>query len=202
MKTIRIGKLEILGLNFVEEFESYFQSNSDAYFFQPPGREDMRLLAYLSIQFKNATLLNVSSSPENSALALSYNKSNTVHSISWEDKPHNPLIRTVPTLRFEKANLWDNQTAQTYKTVIQSCPLIFLDIDPHDGVKEYEFYKYLKEIDYKGILLCDDIHHFEGMRKFWYFIQEDEKHDLTRFGHWSGTGLINFNKKVRFEFVG
>lgn len=199
MKTIRIGKLEILGLNFLEEFESYFQTNSDAYFFQPPGREDMRLLAYLSMQFKNSTFLNVSSSPENAALALSYNKSNMVHSISPVDTPHNPLIRAARNLRFEQANVSD---FQSYKTLIQSSPLIFLDIDPHEGTQEYQFYKFLKEIDYKGILVCDDIHHFEGMRKFWYFIQEDEKHDLTRFGHWSGTGLINFNKEVRFEFVG
>ena len=199
MKTIRIGKLEILGLNFREEFESFFQTNSDPYFFELPGCEDMRLLAYLSMQFKNCTLLNISTSPEHSALALSYNRSNTVHSFVLADKANNPQIRAHPRLRFEQVNLWESHS---YKALIKSCPLIFLDIDPHEGTLEYQFYKYLKEIGYEGILVCDDIHHFEGMRKFWQFVTEHEKHDVSRFGHWSGTGLINFNRDLRFEFVG
>lgn len=68
-----------------------------------------------------------------------------------------------------------------------------MDIDPHEGTREYELYQWLKFNKYQGLLLCDDIWFFKPMRdNFWYLIPSAEKLDLTRFGHWSGTGLIRF----------
>lgn len=78
--------------------------------------------------------------------------------------------------------------------IINSSNFILLDIDPHDGVQELNFYKNLINIDYKGIVMLDDIHLNDGMQKFWNNIYH-EKYDLTDIGHWSGTGLINFSKE-------
>ena len=83
--------------------------------------------------------------------------------------------------------------AKKHESLILSCPLIFLDVDPHNGVMEYDFYKYLKSIGYKGIVLWDDIFLSPPMREFWNKIPSDEKRDLSQWGHFSGTGLIVFS---------
>ena len=51
-------------------------------------------------------------------------------------------------------------------------------------------------------MLCDDIHHFENMKNnFWNKVAAEDKLDVTKFGHWSGTGLIFFNKEKVPEFL-
>ena len=72
-----------------------------------------------------------------------------------------------------------------------------MDVDPHNGKIEYEFYNYLKSINFKGLLICDDVWFFKEMRdNFWYKIPNEEKLDISKYGHWSGTGLINFGEKI------
>ena len=69
-----------------------------------------------------------------------------------------------------------------------------MDIDPHEGVLEYQFYLWLKSNSYKGVIIFDDIHYFEGMRNnLWDKIEDSEKEDITYLGHWSGTGFVKFN---------
>ena len=75
-----------------------------------------------------------------------------------------------------------------------------IDID-HFYIIEKMIIDKLKELDYDGIILLDDIIHpsqkeFEAMQKLWNEIQ-DEKYNITKYGHWSGTGLINLNKNIK-----
>ena len=63
----------------------------------------------------------------------------------------------------------------------------------------------LKENNYKGIILYDEIklglgHSANGTRStqhkmsdFWDKVDKIYKLDITNVGHWSGTGLVNFN---------
>ena len=73
---------------------------------------------------------------------------------------------------------------------IRKTRFIFLDVD-HDGLYEDKFYSFLNSIEWKGILVLDDIHLNEPMKNFWNGISQ-EKYDLTQIGHWSGTGLVVF----------
>lgn len=72
--------------------------------------------------------------------------------------------------------------------------LIFLDVDPHDGIQEQEYYKMFKEVGVDGILLLDDIHLNEGMSYFWNTVRSDRDvltYDVTEYGHRNtGTGLV------------
>ena len=45
--------------------------------------------------------------------------------------------------------------------------------------------------NWNGIMIADDIHLNKPMKKWWKLIDNKYKYDITRFGHWSGTGLIN-----------
>ena len=73
-----------------------------------------------------------------------------------------------------------------------SSPFICLDVDPHDGQFEPKFIKWLVENSYKGVLILDDVHLNPPMQKFWNEVTLS-KHDITEFGHFSGTGVVLFN---------
>jgi hypothetical protein len=85
---------------------------------------------------------------------------------------------------------------EKYKALILNSPFIFLDVDPHNGQMEYDFFNYLLSIEYNGFMICDDIWYFKDMRdNFWNKIDSSLKYDMTNFGHWSGTGIIQFGQK-------
>ncbi len=69
--------------------------------------------------------------------------------------------------------------------------VIFMDVDPHDGVQEKKMIEKLIELNYKGILLLDDIRLNHEMVELWNWIPL-RKFDLTELGHYSGTGVVLF----------
>jgi hypothetical protein len=83
-----------------------------------------------------------------------------------------------------------------------------IDVDPHDGVQEREMYDFLKNKNWSGLLILDDILDNwsvripgakpQEMRKWWDEIQE-EKYDVSDVAHSSGTGLVNFGNKFKIE---
>lgn len=183
MNTIHISKQDI------DSHDPSFEPHLDQKeFLGAAGKEHYRLLSWLSTQFHHRTIIDIGTHHGASAAALSRNISNHVHSFDVVDKG---LQSKKPNCTYHQLNLWDAQTRQEWAATILSSALIFLDIDPHKGVMEFEFYEWLGEHQYKGILILDDIWHFDGMRTCWYNIHH-EKIDLTPIGHWSGTGLVNF----------
>ena len=62
----------------------------------------------------------------------------------------------------------------------------------HDGEFEQEFADYLTEINYKGLVMFDDIHLNSEMSNFWDGL-ENEKYDLTDIGHHTGTGIAVYD---------
>jgi len=172
-------------LNLVD-FNSRFKellSFDDSYHFLSveAGREHYRLLAHITTLFSNCIFFDVGTNACRSAISLSYNTSNKIKSYDVvQILEKNPQISNVEFLLGDAVNDSD----------FLNSSLIFLDVN-HDGTYENYFYKKLIDINWKGILMLDDIHLNEPMREFWNSI-EKEKHDLTSIGHWSGTGLVIF----------
>lgn len=55
-----------------------------------------------------------------------------------------------------------------FENLLLNSPMIFIDVDPHNGFMEYELYEYLRKKQYRGITVCDDIRYFDAMRdNFW-----------------------------------
>jgi hypothetical protein len=158
------------------EFRGYFLGNA--------GREHYKLLAYFSTLFNNQTLLDIGTYKGCSALALAFNENNNVKSFDLGD--YRRINNEPNNIEF----ILDDFTNEEYKDIVLQSPLIMLDTD-HDGPFEYKSYNYLKEINWEGYLLLDDIHLNNVMREFWNHI-DNEKHDITSIGHWSGTGLVIF----------
>ncbi len=76
--------------------------------------------------------------------------------------------------------------------LLRQAELIFVDAK-HDGVQEREFVRGFDEVGLAGgpIVLFDDIRVW-GMLAFWHDLDRP-KLDLTSFGHWSGTGLVDYS---------
>lgn len=141
--------------------------------------EHYKLIARIANSFNNETIYDIGSYRGLSAIALSYNQSNKIISYDIE----NVLDCKVPhNVDFKIGNCFEDEG-------LLKSPLIMVDVDPHNGKFEIEFMKFVSKNNYKGMLIFDDIYLNDEMKEFWYSI-EYPKYDLTKFGHWSGTGLV------------
>jgi hypothetical protein len=128
-------------------------------------------------------------------LALLQNPSNKIITYDIFDK-NLYFFSEYKNLEFKKLDI-NEETPDNLK----SANIIVLDIDPHDGIQEKKFIDYLIDINYKGYVICDDIFLNKGMSEWWESINI-EKYDITEVGHFSGTGVINFNQDGNFVLNG
>ena len=79
---------------------------------------------------------------------------------------------------------------------ISACDFMFVD-GPKDGIFEYQLLSRLATAEYfkPKILVLDDIK-FMNMIPLWRSIK-NPKLDLTSFGHWSGTGLVDVREGLK-----
>jgi hypothetical protein len=89
-------------------------------------------------------------------------------------------------------NLSDDRIFEEYKSILNSAEIIFMDA-PKDGIFEYKMLKQLAKLDFKEnrLLVLDDIR-FLNMIDLWRSIRSP-KLDVSSFGHWSGTGLVDMS---------
>jgi hypothetical protein len=162
-----------LGFNDVD-FEHGF-----GYFYDPPGREHYRLLAWFSNQLNGETIFDIGTYRCLSAFALSYNPNNKV--ISYDIAKFMENYPKRDNIEFVVGDVLKDERLLKSK-------LIMMDT-LHDGVFENKLYKFLQKNKWKGILLLDDIHLSETMETFWSSIKKT-KQDLTKIGHYTGTGYV------------
>lgn len=174
--------------------------NDKTEFFDVCGKQHYRLLSYFSTLFDNSTIIDIGTHRGNSALALSYNTSNVIHTFDIVDNVANTSIKSQENIKFHIEDLFEESTQEKWKNTILDSPFIFLDVDPHNGHMETRFYNFLQKINYTGFVICDDIWYFKEMRdNFWYKIQYEQRYDLTDIGHWSGTGIFTLNREITFN---
>lgn len=96
-------------------------------------------------------------------------------------------------------NLIEKEVFHKYKKIIENADLIFLDASK-SGILEDKLLKNFSTITFKSdstLLVIDDIK-FLTMFKVWEKIKS-EKFDASSLAHWSGTGLVNIIKKLKYE---
>lgn len=155
------------------------------------GKEHYRLLIHLSYCFDGVQIADIGTYRGASAIALSQNPKNKVFSLDVE-----VFKNEIPSENIN-FHLGDFKTDKTIQENILKSSFIFLDID-HLYNKEIWFYEFLVENNWDGIMLCDDINLNEEMRRFWKEIHH-EKYDITQYGHFSGTGIVMFNKNTELN---
>ena len=165
-----IGLQDIIKLDFTNVYKNIVIEEQEIDFYSNPGKEHYKLLSYFSTLFNNSNIIDIGTHLGYSAVALSYNKTNTIYSFDIVDKVR-PNIKNVENIKFLNDDLFDKNIFYKWKDVILSSPFIFLDVDPNNGIMELEFINYIKEINYNGFIICDDIWYFKEMRdNFWYKI--------------------------------
>ena len=174
--------LDELDILFSEQIKC---SDYKKYYTDKSSMEHYRLLAYLSLNLDENILLDVGTLKGSSALALANNIKNKVYSFNIGDELD--LYDYPNNIEF----IIDNILNGEYDSLIKSSSIILLDTF-HDGGFERNFLNHIVGLGFKGILLCDDIYLNQNMIDFWDSITQ-EKIDLTKFGHWSGTGAVLIN---------
>lgn len=180
-KILKVTAEELNQINL----SKYLKSTDDqgfpkSWFYMDAGLEHYRLLAYISKLYNGVTLLDIGSYQGSSAIALSFNKKNKVISYDIDQQPEIGEIN-IPNIKFIKGNVLKDEI---------TAPFILLDTY-HDGTFEQDFVNHLLKINYKGLVMFDDIHLNKEMSNFWNGLQ-NEKYDLTEIGHHSGTGIAIF----------
>jgi len=177
------------------EFENYLKTMiaEEPDICKPPGDQHFRLLTYMSTLVNHSVIVDIGTNKGHGAYALAYNPTNTVYTFDT-DKKIDATVAKKGNIQPIIGSLLSEDFREQWKNTILSSAFIFMDIEPHDGIVEHEIVQYLKSIDYKGVIVCDDIWFFKGMRdNLWYKIEEQYKYDFSDIGHWSGTGLISFH---------
>ena len=163
-----------------------------------PG-EHYRLLAALVKILQPKHVVEIGTFRGLSALALktflpAEGKITTFDIIPWDRIPETALRPedfADARLRQEIADLSDRAAFERHRALLQETELLFMD-GPKDGVFERKFLQQLESVDFQNplLLVLDDIR-FWNMLATWHEIPRP-KLDLTSFGHWSGTGLVEW----------
>ena len=203
--------IELINKQIPLNFLNYFTSQGLIDYNKDIGQEHYKLLCCISQQIKNGIIIDIGAHQGNSTVALAYsliNKhNNIVYSFDIKEMIEYPCRKYFDdySINYCLENVFEKNIKNNYKQYLLSSRLIMIDIDPHNGILEYEMYLWLKENNYKGFILYDDIFIKKGhvanyydktlnnMIDFWNKIPNDEKIDITHIGHWSGTGLVCFD---------
>jgi hypothetical protein len=161
-----------------------------------PG-EHYKLLAGLINAMKPKVVIEIGTATGLSALCMKKfmpkgGKITTFDIVPWQKYPNSHLIPddfSDGALIQYVGDLADSSAIEMHRSLLQEANLIFIDA-VHDGRFERKLLENLQQIAFqkKVYLLFDDIRVW-NMLKMWRDIRFP-KIDLTSFGHWSGTGLV------------
>jgi hypothetical protein len=158
-----------------------------------PSLSHYKLLSFFAQKFNDIDIINISHDYL-SEYSFSTNLNNRIYTFNSNNYLLNEDIKNLKLT--SRIDLTDSFERENWKILILKSKLIFFDLTVHDGIKEYEFFLFLKENNYQGIFIVNHIWNFKTMRdNFWYKIPSFMKWDLTDLGHSFGTGIILFDQK-------
>lgn len=183
----------------LSKYEPFLRGISRKYFRLPSGKESYRLLIYLSDLFNDSIIIDLGTSNGASALALSSNPKNNVISFDIKDRTNTIIEQgdNITPIYLDNIDFITTSNFLKYLGLILSSLLIYLDI-AHDGVWEKMLYNLLIENNYKGVMIMDDIYEFPELKNMWEEIKV-KKYDITKYGHYSGFGIVDFSGNLKLE---
>jgi predicted O-methyltransferase YrrM len=192
--TLDVNVLNSIDMSATEEFTKWNSTHTE-YFSMPAGQEHYRMLAFLAKEVgTQKPIIDIGTYFGFSALALSSeNKSKVVTYDIVDCIPDDGYtMKSKDNIQFRIMDcLNDLET-------LANADLISLDI-AHEADIEQEIMTALKKHNYQGLLFLDDIKLNKEMADWWSSI-DLLKYDLTKYGHWSGSGLVVFDPS-RFSIV-
>jgi len=200
MKQIELNVEEINKIDLSKYNDLFVGTGSELFFLSDEwnhaGQEHYRLFAYLSLAFDNADLLDIGMWCGASAISLAYNPTNHVNTFDITTKATSESF--LDYVAREDVNITmniDSFLDIKYEELILNAELISIDID-HSGILEYQLISFLKAKEWKGLLIMDDIDTHAGVKRVFDGISNLPKWNIKKYGHGSGTGLINFSDNI------
>ena len=195
---ISISNLILDNFNLINH--EYLVENK--YYTNKSGDQEYRLYSYLSTFFNNIIILDIGTCNGRSAIALSHNEKNNIisYDISNSINNNNHIIYSKNNIKFYIKNVLNDLNEE----LVKKTKIVLIDIDHYETI-ETEIINRLKELNFSGIIILDDINNHPNpvinqcMNKLWYNLK-DIKYDVTKYGHWSGTGIIVINYDITFNF--
>lgn len=168
-----------------------------------PG-EHYRLLKAIAAILKPAVAVEVGTSTGMGSVALKQGlaegKLYTVDIAPWHSFKTHLTQADFDNGRVEQrlADLSQREAFEQFRPVLEDAAIIFMDA-PKDGRFEYVFMDLLSGLQPKAqkLLILDDIR-FVNMIDLWRSITSP-KLDLSSFGHWSGTGLVDISEGLKMR---
>lgn len=119
----------------------------------------------------------------------------TIDLIPWQDIPDTILTRSDfddGRLRQSLGDLSDPKFFKEFSETLSGCDLLFVD-GPKDGIFERVFVEHLSTIRLPvgALVIFDDIRVW-NMLAIWRDLRRP-KLDMISFGHWTGTGVVDWN---------
>lgn len=187
-------KLSNKDLNNIDTMNiEHIHPSMQQWFHLKSGAEHYRLLIHLGFLYNNIQIADIGTYRGASAIALAQNQNNKIYSV---DLIYDCGFIPMKNIEFATGNF--NTDKDIQENILKSS-LIFLDID-HLYTNEIKFYNFLVENKWKGVMFCDDINLNSEMKKFWNEVSH-KKMDVTKYGHWSGTGVIFFDETTDIDMV-
>lgn len=177
-------EIDAIDMTFLKEWcTSIDKPNVD----KEAGLEHYRLLTYIAMQYDNIYIGDVGMRDGASAYALASNPNNIVKTFEI-NKAYKP------NFDLENIEIHYHDCVKDLEPLM-NCYVVMIDMDPHDGKQEKIIMEKLIDYGYEGIIILDDIGScWPHLKEFWDNITV-EKYDITEYGHFSGTGLINFTEE-------
>jgi hypothetical protein len=166
-------------------------------------RRPYRLLAFLSAKLQATaapkTIIDIGT--HHGAYALALSGTPETKTISFDVRRHTRL-KDLPNVEFELSDLWEEGPREFWAdALLESDMIVVNSCFQFSGNKEYEFYQWLKEREYKGLLLCTGVLVHKDMREgFWNRIPASEKLDITLMADERGTGVISFKERPDIQW--
>lgn len=171
------------------------------------GIQEYKLYSYLTTFFNNAIILDLGTINGNTAIALSHNETNQV--ISYDEvnsiDHNNHIIYSKPNVKFNIGNVLYDLNEE----LISKIKMVVIDMDYYRSFTNIKMIETvinkLNYYNYSGLIILDDITNYpiseikHVINEFWNKI-EYKKYDFTKYGHWTGTGIIMINTNIDFTF--
>ena len=173
-----------------DEHSLYLGGSDLDYFLAQAGTEHYRLLNHIGSLWHGDVVIDLGTFLGASALALAKNNENFVY--SYDVKSHlTSDYSNVKNIQFRIGNIFNSKKDLD---LLLSSAVVLLDTF-HDGLFEQQICKFLSNSNWKGILIADDINLNDEMKTWWNDIHHT-KYDATKYGHFSGTGIICFGDQL------
>lgn len=169
-----------------------------------PG-EHYRLLAGLTLALRPKVIIEIGTGGGLSALAMKSqlphgSKIVTFDIVDWRAGRSFNVLRSEDfedgRLAQVVGDLSTSDVFERHKSLLSGAQLVFID-GPKDGVTEPRLLALLERLEFATppVLVLDDIRLWK-LLALWRSIPWP-KLDLTSFGHWAGTGLVEWPKNAR-----